>query len=181
MCFAHPQNFFSLFDIRPELIQVQLTHILRSPLETLSPWAHCTGINFGGKFFHQQWRLLCLLRLNGVHPQRVAIWCHGCLAPRLLRVYPDLQSLTFHAISCSANPDGGLNRFSPVDELRTFLNTVLHFKHLRSLTVEKKAERRFFDSYSPKFKHFGNSPGLSLVIRWHKARQSPERVSVALS
>ncbi len=53
---------------------VELTHLLRSPVETLSPWVHCTGINFGGKFYHQQWRLLCLLKLKGVHPQRATIW-----------------------------------------------------------------------------------------------------------
>ncbi|KAF9030094.1 hypothetical protein BDZ89DRAFT_1132569 [Hymenopellis radicata] len=145
---------------------IRLGRLLRSPLETLSPWVDCTGIEFGGKRYRQQWRLLYLLKLKGFQPQRATIWRRGRLTPHLLHIYPDLQSLTFHVVPCN---DPETSWIEPADELCTFLTTVLRFKHLRSLTIEINLERMYL---SPTDYHLNTSETLpvsrlSLGGRWN--------------
>ncbi|KAF9030102.1 hypothetical protein BDZ89DRAFT_1064891 [Hymenopellis radicata] len=147
---------------------IRLGRLLRSPLETLSPWLDCTGIEFGGKRYRQQWRLLYLLKLKGFQPQRATIWRRGRLTPHLLHIYPDLQSLTFHVAPCN-DTDMWLQQ---ADELCMFLTTVLGFKHLRSLTIEINPEHvDMFLSFIPSNYHLNTSETLpvsrlSLGGRW---------------
>ncbi|KAF8911714.1 hypothetical protein CPB85DRAFT_644142 [Mucidula mucida] len=81
---------------------VELTHLLRSPVETRP------------LYWYQLWREVLSSAVAIAMPSQIEGRSSSesdHLAPHLIRLYLDLQSLTFHAISCSANPDGGLNPF----------------------------------------------------------------------
>ncbi|KAF8992646.1 hypothetical protein BDZ89DRAFT_1086134 [Hymenopellis radicata] len=117
---------------------VQLGHLLRSPVQTLTRATHCAS--FGGQDFGQHWRVLRLLHLRGTRLRSAIIKGDAHATFLLLRYFPDIVDLTFESKPDSAYLPGGV--VEPAEELGKFLSQVSRFKSLRSLCINVEYGRR---------------------------------------
>ncbi|KAF8886477.1 hypothetical protein CPB85DRAFT_1336397 [Mucidula mucida] len=111
--------------------KVQLTHLLRSPVQTLTRATNCAS--FKQLDFDLHWRIICLLHLHRTRLCSAIITGDAHVTGYLLCYFPDsIVDLTFENIVPWVCLCGMAH---PAEELGDFLSEVSGFKNLRSLSL----------------------------------------------